>query len=60
MARFKLIDPERDKERYLKTQEWLDKARKSKVELPEPTPIIFPEETTREDVYPSDMKYQGD
>lgn len=60
MARFKLIDPDWQKEHTRKMQEWLDKAKQNKTPLPEPTPIIFPEDTTREDVYPSDMKYQGD
>lgn len=56
----KLIDPDFcNSERYRKMRSWLDNPT-PKQELPEPTPIIFPEGTTREDVYPSDMKYHGD
>ena len=61
MARKPLIDYDGY---YSKKKEekwaWLEKAKKDRMPLPEPTPIIFPEGTTREDVYPSDRKYHGD
>ena len=61
MARKPLIDYDGY---YSKKKEekwaWLEKAKKDRTSLPEPTPIIFPEGTTRKDVYPSDRKYHGD
>lgn len=32
----------------------------NKTPLPEPTPIIFPDDVTREDIYPSYSHYAGD
>lgn len=58
----KLIDNDYflNNDRYRAMRSWLDKPCKEKQELPEPTPIIFPEGTTREDVYPSGSQYKGD
>ena len=61
MARFKLIDPDY----YLKKRQEFNKQMEEAKKHPSPKmedyePIIFPEGTTREDVYPSNRKYHGD
>ena len=60
MARKPLIDYDGSWRRTHKTDNSWMKRNPSDTPLPEPTPIIFPEGTTREDVYPSDRKYHGD
>lgn len=47
---------------YIKKRREFDEWSKSvkNQPLPEPKPIIFPEGTTREDVYPKTSNYHGD